>query len=154
MILGPLRDHHSLFLPWASTFSPFPVPYPSLVPLQIRWNLYPLFFLLYPLYPPGDLWVSTVARPPASELEQVNPPPAPWAQMEEHLGFGPAGLGFRRQPDLPPLWSLNIFQMDTLVQSGQSLNTYYTWQKLYPLCLSPGCFLSWELVEHSQAQLV
>ena len=51
MILGPLRDHHSLFLLWASTFSPFPVPYPSLVPLQIRWNLYPLFFLLYPLYP-------------------------------------------------------------------------------------------------------
>ena len=137
MILGPLRDHHSLFLPWASSFSPFPVPYPSLVPLQIRWNLYPLFFLSYPLYPPGDLWVSTVARPPAPELEQVDPPPASWAQMEEHSGFGPAGLGFGGWPDLPPLWSLNIFQMDTrakwpipehLLHLAEALSTLpFTW---------------------------
>ena len=42
-------------------------------------------------------------RLPAPGLEQVGPLPASWAQMEEHLGFGPAGLGFRGWPDLPPL---------------------------------------------------
>ena len=154
VILGPLRDYHPLFfslgfhllsLSCALLFSDPPLDY--LKPL-------PPFFLSYPLYPLGGLWVSTVARPPAFALEQVVPPPASLAQTEVHLGFGPASLGLGGWPDLPPLWSLNNFQTDTLMQSGQFLNTYYTWQKLYPPCLSPGCFPNWELVEHSQPQLV
>ena len=128
------------------------MPYPFLVPFRIGGTSFPFLSFFTPFTPPGDLWISTIARLPVPGLEQVALLPASWTQIEEHLGFGPAGLGFGGV--LPPLWSLNIGLMDTLMQSGQFLNIYCTRQKLYPLCPSPGYFLNCELVEHSQPQLV
>ena len=91
--------------------------------------------------------------------------PFPWAGVVhsttsvlgtngEAFGLWPCWPWFRGWPDLPCLGSLNTFQMDTLMQNGQFLNIYYTWQKLYLLYLSLGCFLHWKLFEHYRPQLV
>ena len=153
MVLGPLRDHHLLFLPEATTFFFFMCPSLCWSPSGSSTPSSPFFFSPTPLSPLKGLYFSTVVRFPAPVQVQFVLPLVFWAQKEKHLGFGPAGLGLGGWPVLPPLGSLNTFQMDTLMQNGQFLNIYYTERKLYLLYLLLGCFLHWKLFEHCQLPL-